>query len=239
MATLVNCFTIQGIDGYPVDIEIKTLEGQPAISIIGLGDLALKEAAERIQAAIDESGFVFPKKRVIISLAPGDKKKSGSHFDLAMAIGVLIQNQNISVKNLSSYGFIGELSLDGRLRSCKGILPMVIAAKKKLITKLIIPTENLAEASLVHGIELLGFEHLTDVLRFLEGRSQFTAVPSPSLALSSTPEVTLDFSDVRRQQELIESITLAAAGGHNLLMIGESECRKTMIAQRIPTLFVN
>lgn len=115
---------------------------------------------------------------------------------------------------------------------------MVIAAKKKLITKLIIPTENLAEASLVHGIELLGFEHLTDVLRFLEGRSQFTAVPSPSLTLSSTPEVTLDFSD-RGQQELIESITLAAAGGHNLLMIGESGCRKTMIAQRIPTLFVN
>ena len=101
---------------------------------------------------------------------------------------------------------------------------MVIAAKKKLITKLIIPTENLAEASLVHGIELLGFEHLTDVLRFLEGRSQFTAVPSPSLALSSTPEVTLDFSDVRGQQELIEAITLAAAGG------------KTMIAQRIPTI---
>lgn len=123
MATLVNCFAIQGIDGYPVDIEIKTLEGQPAISIIGLGDLAVKEAAERIQAAIDESGFVFPKKRVIISLAPGDKKKSGSHFDLAMAI----------------------------------------AAKKKPITKLIIPTENLAEASPVHGIELLGFEHLTGV----------------------------------------------------------------------------
>ena len=113
---------------------------------------------------------------------------------------------------------------------------MVIAAKKKLITKLIIPTENLAEASLVHGIELLGFEHLTDVLRFLEGRSQFTAVPSPSLTLSSTPEVTLDFSDVRGQQELIESITLAAAGGHNLLMIGEPGCGKTMIAQRIPTI---
>ena len=113
---------------------------------------------------------------------------------------------------------------------------MVIAAKKKLITKLIIPTENLAEANLVHGIELLGFEHLTDVLRFLEGRSQFTAVPSPSLALSSTPEVTLDFSDVRGQQELIEAITLAAAGGHNLLMIGEPGCGKTMIAQRIPTI---
>ena len=100
MATVVRSFAIQGIDGYPVDIEVKMLEGQPVISIIGLGDQAVKEAAERIQAAIDESGYVFPKKRVIISLAPSDKKKSGSHFDLAMAVGVLCQNGDIGVKNL-------------------------------------------------------------------------------------------------------------------------------------------
>ena len=100
MATVVRSFAIQGIDGYPVDIEVKMLEGQPVISIIGLGDQAVKEAAERIQAAIDESSYVFPKKRVIISLAPSDKKKSGSHFDLAMAIGVLCQNGDIGVKNL-------------------------------------------------------------------------------------------------------------------------------------------
>ena len=111
MATVVRSFAIQGIDGYPVDIEVKMLEGQPVISIIGLGDQAVKEAAERIQAAIDESGYVFPKKRVIISLAPSDKKKSGSHFDLAMAVGVLCQNGDVGVKNLKEYGFIGELSL--------------------------------------------------------------------------------------------------------------------------------
>lgn len=111
MATVVRSFAIQGIDGYPVDIEVKMLEGQPVTSIIGLGDQAVKEAAERIQAAIDESGYVFPKKRVIISLAPSDKKKSGSHFDLAMAVGVLCQNGDIGVKNLNEYGFIGELSL--------------------------------------------------------------------------------------------------------------------------------
>lgn len=111
MATVVRSFAIQGIDGYPVDIEVKMLEGQPVISIIGLGDQAVKEAAERIQAAIDESGYVFPKKRVIISLAPSDKKKSGSHFDLAMAVGVLCQNGDVGMKNLKEYGFIGELSL--------------------------------------------------------------------------------------------------------------------------------
>ena len=114
MASVVRSFAIDGIDGYPVDIETKTLEGQPMISIIGLGDLAVKEASERVQAAIDETGYVFPKKRVIISLAPSDKKKSGSHFDLAMAIGVLQQNEDIAAKKISEYGFIGELSLDGR-----------------------------------------------------------------------------------------------------------------------------
>lgn len=119
MATVVRSFAIQGIDGYPVDIEVKMLEGQPVISIIGLGDQAVKEAAERIQAAIDESGYVFPKKCVIISLAPSDKKKSGSHFDLAMAVGVLCQNGDIGVKKLPDYGFIGELSLDGRETSEK------------------------------------------------------------------------------------------------------------------------
>ena len=102
MATVAKSFAIQGIDGYPVDIEIKTLEGQPMISIIGLGDLSVKEASERIQASIDESGYVFPKKRVIISLAPSDKKKSGSHFDLAMAVGVLQQNEDISLKILEN-----------------------------------------------------------------------------------------------------------------------------------------
>lgn len=135
MATVVKSFAIQGIDGYAVDIEIKTLEGQLLINIIGLGDLAVKEAAERVQAAIDETRYVFPKKKVIISLAPSDKKKSGSHFDLAMAVGVLYQNEDISAKNLSEYGFIGELSLDGRLRACRGILPMIIAAQKSEVKK--------------------------------------------------------------------------------------------------------
>lgn len=174
MATVVKSFAIQGIDGYPVDIEIKTLEGQPMISIIGLGDLSVKEAAERIQASIDESGYVFPKKKVIISLAPSDKKKSGSHFDLAMAVGVLQQNEDIGAKNIENYGFIGELSLDGRLRACRGILPMIIAAKKRGVRTLIVPVENLNEAKLVQGIDVRGFECLNDVIRYLEGKQTGT-----------------------------------------------------------------
>ena len=237
MATVVRSFAIQGIDGYPVDIEVKMLEGQPVISIIGLGDQAVKEAAERIQAAIDESGYVFPKKRVIISLAPSDKKKSGSHFDLAMAVGVLCQNGDIGVKKLPDYGFIGELSLDGRLRACRGILPMIIAGQKRGMKKIIVPEANLKEASLVHGVEILGFHDLTGVIRHLEGKSAGMEkhIEEDGNILDEADRI-LDFKDVKGQDELIEAVVLAAAGGHNMLMVGEPGCGKTMIAQRIPTI---
>ena len=237
MATVVKSFAIQGIDGYPVDIEIKTLDGQPMITIIGLGDLAVKEAAERIQASIDESGYVFPKKRVIISLAPSDKRKSGSHFDLAMAIGVLQQNEDIAVKDISEYGFIGELSLNGKLRACRGILPMIIAAQKSDVEKIIVPYENLNEAKLVHGIEIIGFYNLDDVIRYLEGKNDFCHEKyGDKMQEKWEIESNLDFSDVKGQKELIDAVILAAAGGHNMLMIGEPGCGKTMIAQRIPTI---
>ncbi len=237
MATVVKSFAIQGIDGYLIDIETKIMEGQPMITIIGLGDLAVKEAAERIQSSIDESGYVFPKKRVIISLAPSDKRKSGSHFDLAMAIGVLQQNADIAVKDLSEYGFIGELSLDGRLRACRGILPMIITAQKSGIKKIIVPSENMNEASLVHGIEIIGLNNLDEVIRYLEGKNIMgDAIHPDAREEMKNMELNLDFADVKGQNELIDAVILAAAGGHNMLMIGEPGCGKTMIAQRIPTI---
>ena len=236
MATVVKSFAIQGVDGYTVDIESKVLDGQPMISIIGIGDVAVKEAGDRIQSAIDESGYVFPKKRVIISLAPGDKKKRGSHFDLAMAIGVLQEGENIAAKELNQYGFIGELSLDGSLRACCGILPMILAAKKNGIKKVIIPQANIGEAKLVHGIETLGFTDLTEVIRYLEGKQAFLEKPEIIVEDSLFAERTLDFSDVKGQEDVIEAALLAAAGGHNMLMIGEPGCGKTMIAQRISTI---
>lgn len=237
MATVVKSFAIQGIDGYLIDIETKIMEGQPMITIIGLGDLAVKEAAERIQSSIDESGYVFPKKRVIISLAPSDKRKSGSHFDLAMAIGVLQQNADIAVKDLSEYGFIGELSLDGRLRACRGILPMIITAQKSGIKKIIVPSENMNEASLVHGIEIIGLNNLDEVIRYLEGKNIMgDAIHPDAREEIKNIELNLDFADVKGQNELIDAVILAAAGGHNMLMIGEPGCGKTMIAQRIPTI---
>ena len=235
MATVVKCFAIQGVDGYIVDAETKILDGQPMISIIGMGDQAVKEAGERIQSAIDESGYVFPKKRVVISLAPGDTKKRGSHYDLAMAIGVLMESDDVAIKGIQAYGFIGELSLDGRLRACRGILPMIIAAKQAGIRNMIVPEDNLQEARLVKGITAMGFPNLTNVIRYLEGKEQ---APHYVVEEKTIPDEgkRLDFADVKGQDEIIDAVLLAAAGGHNMLMIGEPGCGKTMIAQRIPSV---
>lgn len=220
MATVVKSFAIQGIDGYAVDIETKTLEGQPIITIIGLGDLAVKEAAERVQAAIDETGYEFPKKRVIISLAPSDKKKSGSHFDLAMAVGILQQSDAISAKNLSDYGFIGELSLDGRLRACRGILPMIIASQRCGVKKMVVPIDNMDEAKLVHGIEIIGLENLSEVIRLIEGKLLDTGRIHTDISnVDKENDIVFDFADVKGQNDMIEAVMLAAAGGHNMLMI--------------------
>lgn len=153
----------------------------------------MKESADRIQSAIDESGYVFPKKRVIISLAPGDMKKKGSHYDLAMAIGVLQEDD-------------------------------------------IIPEANMEEANLVKGIEIFGFSKLIDVIRFLEGKQKFEDKIMKPCANTQQIDTIFDFKDVKGQKEIIEASLLAAAGGHNMLMIGEPGCGKTMIAQRIPTI---
>lgn len=236
MATVVKSFAIQGIEGYNEDIETKLLDGQPVTSIIGMGDVAVKEAGDRIQSAIDESGYVFPKKRVIISLAPGDKKKRGSHYDLAMAIGLLQEANSIAVKDLEQYGFIGELCLDGGLRACCGILPMILAAKKAGIRKIIVPRSNKDEARLVQGIEIFYFSKLMDVILFLEGKQSFVENLEEDKGREGFNEQSFDFAEVKGQKEIVDAALLAAAGGHNMLMIGEPGCGKTMIAQRIPSI---
>lgn len=235
MATMVKSFAIQGIDGFVVDIEVKTLDGQPMISVIGLPDQAVKEAAERIQSALDESGYEFPKKKIIISLAPGDQKKRGSHFDIAMAVGVLQETEAIAAKNVDQSALIGELSLNGELRACQGILPMVMAAKKRGIQQVIVPLDNIKEAKLVKGVTVRGFETLKQVVQFLEGK-KVDISEDEKCNPDEDVNTLLDFADVKGQQELIDAVVLAAAGGHNLLMIGEPGCGKTMIAQRIPSI---
>ena len=249
MATVVKSMATSGVDGFMVEIEASTIKGQQQMmSIIGLPDQAIKEAGERIQAAIESCGYDIPKEKTIISLAPGDKKKRGSHFDLGMIIALLFQTDQISPKNLGNYAFIGELSLDGRIRPCNGVLSMVTEAMKCGVKSVIVPYDNRKEASTVSGIKVYPVKSLPDTISFLEGRLDLTkqedkkAVDPASMNSSKdesnylTEHGSLDFSDVRGQDVLIDAIVLGAAGGHNILMLGEPGCGKTMIAQRIPTI---
>lgn len=154
MATVVKSMATSGVDGFMVEIEASTIRGQQqSLSIIGLPDQAVKEAGERVQAAIESCGYDFPKDKTIISLAPGDRKKRGSHFDLGMSVALLFQTDQICPRNLAEYAFIGELALDGRVRPCAGVLSMVTEARKCGVKSVIVPYENRQEAASVPGIQ--------------------------------------------------------------------------------------
>ena len=234
-ANVVNSFASSGVDGFLVKVEVQSLYGQPAINIIGLGDRAIREAGERIRAAIIESAYKLTKKKVIINLAPSDIQKRGTHFDLPMAIGLLVHTNQVFPDLLSQYGFIGELSLTGELRACSGVLPMVVAAKENGIFKIIVPKDNLEEASLIDGVTAFGFESLREVIAYIERKNTSSAVV---MKKEEEQEVLIDlnFSDVIGHQEIMKYIVVAAAGGHNMLMVGPPGSGKSMLAKRIPSI---
>jgi magnesium chelatase family protein len=236
MASVINSFTITGIDGYVVKIETDTIYGQPSVSIVGLGDAAVKEARERIEAAINHEKYEFPKMKIVINLAPCDMKKSGSHFDLGMAIGILLQSKQISVEEIGTFGFIGELSLNGELRACSGVLSMAIESKKKGIRNLIVPQDNFKEASLVKDINVFAFDTLKGVVQFLEGTCSYDQLDYLKDKHNIERTHLLDFEDVQGQDSVIDFVVIAAAGGHNIILSGSPGCGKSMIAKRLPTI---
>lgn len=237
MISKVFSSALVGIDGFPVTIEADTSNGLPSFDIVGLPDAAVKEAKERVRAALRNSSFELPPKKTVINLAPADIKKEGSSFDLAIAVALLVSDGKLSQDAVSSFAFYGELSLAGEVKGINGVLSLALGAANAGIKNIIVPLENSLEASLASGINVYGVKTLFEVFEFLSGSVSISPTVSDKNAMmKKAMTYDVDFSEVKGQPLLKRSLEIAAAGGHNILVIGSPGSGKSMLAKRIPTI---